>query len=326
MRAITIEKKGGAEVLKLNEASIREPDDNEVVIDVVYCGCNWADTQVRSGIYPHPITYPMIIGFEISGKVIQTGKQVTRAAVGDRVCAILSNGGGYAEQVVASENDIMQIPDDLPLDVAAAFPIQALTAYHMLHTVYQIQPGDNLICHAIGGGVGLYVTQLAKHAGANVIGTLGTKGKEERALEYGADRIVNYNNEDFVKAALEFTDNKGIDIAIDSLGAKTLDRTFGVMRNLGHVINIGEAEGEPFKNIRERILPKSLTFTRFHLQHVEPASPLWEKGREYVIRGIINRWLRVPIVEKFPLKQASEMHRRLESRQVSGKLLLATQE
>ena len=326
MRAIHLEKTGTPDVLQFRDTPAPGYGDNEVLLDVVYCGCNWADTMVRSGSYPHPMNYPMIIGFEVSGTVIAAGSNVTKVKEGDRVCAILTNGGGYAEQVAVAEEDVMPIPDGLPFDLAAAFPIQGLTVYHMLHTVYRIKPGDKVLCHAIGGGVGLYATQMATHAGAEVMGTVGTQGKEKLPLEYGARRVVNYKEEDFVEAAIEFSDGVGIDVAIDSLGASTLDRTYDAMRYLGHVINIGEAEGEPFTNIRERTMPKSISFTRFHLQHIIPGSPLWEKGRKYVIDALLDGWLRVNIAEKFPLERAAEMHERLESRQVAGKLLLAVNE
>ena len=121
---------------------------------------------------------------------------------------------------------------------------------------------------------------------------------------------------------LDFTNGKGVDLAIDSYGATMLDRTFNVVKKLGHVISIGEAEGQPFKNIRERILPRSQTFTRLHLGHVDQASPEWRAGVAHVLAGISEGWLKVPIEGVFPLGQAAEMHRRLEGRHVAGKLLL----
>jgi len=128
--------------------------------------------------------------------------------------------------------------------------------------------------------------------------------------------------EDFERATLDFTSGKGVDLAIDSYGATMLDRTFNVVKKLGHVISIGEAEGQPFKNIRERILPRSQTFTRLHLGHVEQGSPEWRAGIAHVLKGIEEGWLKVPIEDVFSLSAAAEMHRRLESRHVAGKLLL----
>ena len=138
-------------------------------------------------------------------------------------------------------------PDAIPFDVGAALVVQPMTGYHMLHTLHRLEPGETVLINAIGGGVGLFTTQLAVKAGARVIGTVGTPGKEKRALEYGAERVVITTKEDFEKAVLDFGGGRGVDLAIDSLGATMLDRTFNAVRKLGHIISIGEAEGQPFK-------------------------------------------------------------------------------
>lgn len=321
MRAIVVEKPGGLEALELCEVPDPEIGPDDVLIDIAYCGCNWADTQRRAGIYPHPVNYPDIIGSEVSGTIAAVGDAVKGLAVGDRVAASAWSGG-YAERCAAKAEMVMPLPDVVPLDVGAAFPVQAQTAYHMLHTVYGLKAGDTVLVHAAGGGVGLMVIQLAVHAGARVIGTVGTPGKEIRALDYGAQVVVNLNEGNFVAAALEMTDGVGVDLAIDSLGASTLDRTFDAVRLLGHVINIGEAEGVPYKNIRERILPRSQTFTRFHLGHLSQRPDLWQAGAQYLLAAITDGWLDIPIVERFPLADARGMHARLEGRGVAGKLLL----
>jgi NADPH:quinone reductase len=323
MKAVVIHATGGREQLSLAKLPDPVPGPGEVLLDVAYAGCNWADTQVRQGIYPHAMTYPMVLGFEVSGTVAALGSGVSGVKVGDRVAAFPEKGGAYAEKCVAPAAGLIALPDSIGFDTAAAFPIQALTAYHMLWTIYGgVGPGDAVLVNAIGGGVGLMCTQLAVHAGATIIGTTGTPGKEVRALEYGAARVVQTKTEDFEAAVLDFTKGKGVDLAIDSYGATMLDRTFGVVKKLGHVISIGEAEGQPFKNIRERILPRSQTFTRLHLGHVDHCSPEWSAGIEHVVNGILAGWLKVPIEGVFPLAEAAEMHRRLEDRHVAGKLLL----
>lgn len=323
MKAVVIHATGGPEQLTLAELPEPVPGVGEVLLDVAYAGCNWADTQVRMGIYPHPMTYPMVLGFEVSGTVAALGSGVSGVKVGDRVAAFPEKGGAYAEKCVAAANGLIKLPDGVTLETAAAFPIQALTAYHMLWTIYGgVGPGDTVLVNAVGGGVGLMCTQLAVHAGATVIGTTGTPGKETRALEYGAARVVLTMAEDFEAAVLDFTNGRGVDLAIDSYGATMLDRTFSVVRRLGHVISIGEAEGQPLKNIRERILPRSQTFTRLHLGHVDHDLPAWQAGIERVLDGIVAGWLRVPIEGVYPLARAADMHRRLEGRLVAGKLLL----
>lgn len=321
MRAIIIPSPGGHDRLVMSEVAEPVPGPAEVLIDVAFAGLNWADTQIRAGNYSHPVRYPIVPGYEVSGTVAALGPGASGVGVGDRVCAFVY-GGGYAEKCVARAAAVIALPAGIGLDQGAAFPIQALTAYHMLFTVYRLKRGDVVLVHAIGGGVGLFCTQLAVHAGARVIGTVGTPGKERLPLAYGAERVVLAKTEDFEKAVLELTAGRGADLAIDSLGARTLDRSFGVMRKLGHVISIGEAEGMPFNNIRERLLPRSLTFTRLNVGDIEPGSEAWRDGVAKVVGGIADGWLKVPIEGIYPFDQSAEMHRRIESRQVSGKLLL----
>jgi NADPH2:quinone reductase len=323
MKAVVIHATGGPEQLSVADLPDPVPGPGEVLLDVAYAGCNWADTQVRQGIYPHAMTYPMVLGFEVAGTVAALGSGVSSVKVGQRVAAFPEKGGAYAEKCVAPAAGLIVLPDGVALDVAAAFPIQALTAYHMLWTIYGgIGPGETVLVNAIGGGVGLMCTQLAVRAGARVIGTTGTPGKEARALAYGAARVAQTKSEDFEAVVLDFTNGKGVDLAIDSYGATMLDRTFNVVKKLGHVISIGEAEGQPFKNIRERILPRSQTFTRLHLGHVDHGLPEWTAGIEHVLNGIREGWLEIPIEGVFPLAEAAAMHRRLEGRHVAGKLLL----
>ena len=322
MRAIVVEAPGGIDALEVRDMPDPSFGDDDVLIDVAYAGCNWADTQVRSGHYPHAIDYPTIAGFEVSGTVAAVGANVSGIGVGDRVAAITTTGG-YAEKCGAPAALVTRLPDSISLDTGAAFQIQALTADHMLHTIHQIGEGDSVLVHAAGGGVGVFVVQLAVKAGARVFGTVGTPGKERKPLEYGAETVLNLNEDDFVSAVQDLTNGEGADLAIDSLGAETLDRTFGAVRMLGHVINIGEAEGVPYPNIRERILPRSQTFTRFHLGHIMERPDLWKRGVDYVLQAISDGWLDVPIVDRIPLEKVRDMHAQIEGRHVSGKLLLS---
>ncbi len=322
MRAIVVDAPGDFDVLTIRDVPDPEPGPGEALIETSFAGCNWADTQVRSGIYPHPYDFPVTPGFEVSGTVIGLGDGVNSLKVGDRVTA-MPNFGGYAEKCIVAESLVTKIPDELGLDIAAAFPIQALTAYHMLYTVYELKKGDVVLVNAAGGGVGLLVVQMAVHAGCRVIGTVGTPGKEIKPLSYGAERVVNLNNEDFVEVAREMTDGRGVDVVIDSLGAETLDRSFDTVKVLGHVINIGEAQGKPFGNIRDRVFPTSSSFTRFSISHVMPDADLWKKGMDFVLGALAEGWLDVPIVGVIHFDSVQEMHRQLESRQVAGKLLLA---
>jgi NADPH2:quinone reductase len=322
MRAVVVKTPGGLDELALADMPAPEAGPGEVLVRVAFCGLNWADTMIRRGTYPHPFTYPVIPGVEVSGTVVAIGAGVARVKVGDRVAAFHEKGGGYAELFRTIEDWTIPIPDGLSLESAASFPVQALTAWHMLHTVGRVQAGHFVLVHAIGGGVGLWCTQLAVRAGAQVVGTVGTMGKEKKPLEFGASRVVLNGTEDFVPVALEMTGGRGVALAIDSLGARTLDRTFDAVRKLGHIISIGEAEGLPFQNIRERILPRSQTFTRFHLGHVDPVSAEWRAGLADVMGGLTDGTLRAPIEQIYPLEDARAMQEHIESRRLSGKLLL----
>jgi NADPH2:quinone reductase len=323
LRAVIVDAPGVKGNLRIGEAQQPTPGRGEALIDVAYCGCNFADTMIVSGTYPHPKGYPIVGGLEVSGRIAALGPGVVGPKVGDRVAAFLEEPGGFADQCVARVERLIPIPADMGLDVAAAFPIQGLTAWHLLHNVSATRPGDVILIHAIGGGVGLFATQLAVRAGATVIGTVGTKGKEPRALGYGAAKVVNRVDEDFVEAVTRFTNDKGVDKVLDSTGASILDRSFSVIRKLGHVVSFGEAEGRPFPNLWERLVMKSLTFTRFHLGHADFSCPTWRQSIDAVVGGIMDGSLIVPLEETFPFAEAGAMLDRLASRQVAGKLILA---
>lgn len=299
-----------------------DPGPGEVVVKVAFGGCNFADTMMRRGIYPHPKGYPLVAGLEIAGIVAAIGQGVDRFAVGDRIVAFSEDAGGFAEYCSLPARHLMKLPDGIGFDVAAAFFIQALTAWHLLHTVSTTKPGDTVLIHAIGGGVGLYLTQLAKLAGARVLGTVGTPGKEKRPLEYGADSVINRQDEDFVQAALSFSGDRGFDKVVDSTGGSILDRSFEAIRKLGHVVSYGEAEGKPFPNLWEQLVKKSLTFTRLHLGHIDHDSEAWKTGAREVFALVQDGSLKVPIEDVFPMDEVHQMYDRLESRQVAGKLLL----
>ena len=321
MKAAVVDQPGGLDTILIREVDIPQPGPGQVLIKVSYCGCNWADTQMREGIYPHKTTYPLILGMEVAGEVVDVGPNVSHPQPGQRITAMVE-GGGYANFCVASAGLATVVPEGLPMASAAAYPVQGLTAYHMLYTVGRISDGDTVLVHASGGGVGLFVTQLAVRAGATVIGTVGTSGKEEKPLAYGATQVINLKEGNFAEQVLDLTQGKGVDLAIDSLGATTLDKTFSAVRMLGHLINIGEAEGQPIENIRQRCLVRSQTFSRFHLGHVMEIPSLWKDGNDFVLDALIAGWLDPTIVEIFPLEQARQMHERIEDRSNSGKLLL----
>jgi len=323
MRAILLNPPGGSEEnMVLTEVPDVHPGPGEVVVAVKVAGLNFADTMMRHGTYPHPKGYPLVAGLEVAGFVAALGSGVSGFAVGDRVAAFSEDAGGFAERCVVPTERALKLPDGMTLEQGAAFLIQALTAWHMLHSVSVTRPGDVILVHAIGGGVGLYLTQLAVRAGATVIGTIGTSGKESRPLDYGAAKVINRSEEDFVAAVMDFTQGKGVDKIIDSTGGSILDASFATIRKLGHVVSFGEAEARPYANLWERLVSKSLTFTRFHLGHMDFQSDAWLDGASAVMDAIVDGSLLVPIEGIYAFENVHAMYAKLESRQVSGKLLL----
>jgi NADPH:quinone reductase len=324
MRAVVVERPGGLDALRLAEVPDPVPGAGEVLIEVAFAGCNWSDVQKRQGVYPDPVSYPAIIGLEVSGHVGAVGAGVRGLAVGDRVAALTGPGmlGGYAERVAVPAPYVTQVPAALPLDVGAAFPVVALTAYHLLRSAHRVRRGEVVLVHSIGGAVGLLLTQIATAFGATVLGTVGTAGKGDRALAYGARLVIDRSREDFVAATLTFTRGRGVDVVIDSLGADVLPRSFDAVRTFGRVINIGEAAGYPDFPIRPKLYERSTSLAGFELLHADPGSARWRRGVRYVLNGLAAGRLEVPIEGRYPLGAVTEMHRRLEARGVSGKLLL----
>lgn len=323
MKAIVLEKPDGQpESMVVRDVPSPDLGLGQVLVRIRFAGLNYADLMMRTGIYPHPKGYPLVAGIEMAGIVEGVSEGVDDAWIGARVAAFSEDAGAFAEACVVPEERLVRLPDSVSLETGAAFYVQGMTAWNLLHGVSATKAGDTVLIHAIGGGVGLYLAQIAKAAAATVIGTVGTAGKEAKALEYGADFVVNRGEADFVDVAMEATDGRGVEKVIDSTGASILDRSFDAIRPLGHVVSYGEAEGKPYSNLWERLVAKSLTFTRMHLGHLDYRSPAWARGVEEVLGGIESGTIKVPIEGVFPFEQVNEMFDALASRRTAGKLLL----
>lgn len=323
MQAIVFDTPGAVTLAPLlRDVAKPAAGPGQVLVRVHRAGLNFADLMMRQGVYPHPKGYPLVAGLELSGVVEVCGEGVTGHVPGDRVAGFSEDAGGFATFCAVPEERLIRLPDSMSFDVGAAFYIQSLTAWHLLHTVSKTQAGDTLLIHAIGGGVGLQLAQLAKISEAVVIGTIGTAGKEALALAFGSDRVVNRGIEDFVSVCNEMTSGRGVDKVIDSTGATILDRSFDCIRRLGHVVSYGEAEGKPLPNLWERLVQKSLTFTRLHIGHLDNRSVEWRQGIDAVVGAIMAGTLQVPIAGSYAFEDAEAMFAALESRQTAGKLIL----
>lgn len=310
--------------MQVREVASPSPAPGEILIRVAYAACNWGDIQKRQGIYPDAVTYPIILGGEVSGRVEAVGPGVRGFVRGDRVAALCGPTikGGYAERVSVPVAYAAKLPPRIRLDKGATLLIAALTAYHLLFTATRLRRGETLLVHAVSGSVGLMVTQLAKSIGGRVIGTVGTAVKAKQALALGADKVIDRSKEDFVAAAMAFTGGRGVDLVIDSLGADILPRSFEALRPYGRVINIGEAAGEPEFPVRKTLYRRSTSLAGFEVLHAVPGSPLWRRGLRHVLKEVEAGRLTMPIAGRFPLDSVAEMHAAMEGRGVAGKLLL----
>lgn len=324
MKAVVVRAAGGRDMLEVR--NVAEPDlpEGHVLLDVAWGACNWGDIQKRQGVYPDPVCYPAILGGEVSGHVAQLGQGVTGVTVGQPVAAITGPDmlRGFAERVAVPQAFLIPLTDTPDLRAAASYPVVSLTAYHLLNTAAEMRRGDTILVHAIGGGVGLAVTQLARAAGIRVIGTVGTEGKGQRALEFGATRVIARDEEDFVEVVMQMTEGRGVDLVIDSLGADILPRSFNALRHFGRVINIGEAAGEPDFPVRKKLYERSTSLAGFEVLHVQPGSDQWKASVAEIAKHITRGNLKLPVAEEFVIDDIRDAHAFLESRKASGKVLI----
>ena len=327
MRALVLPGTGGADIFTWAEIETPVFKENEVRIAVRYAGVNWGDIQKRLGTYPDPIDFPAVIGLEVSGTIDALGAAVRGLHVGQLVAAITGPRmlGGYAEYCVVPAEYVIALPASVSLDTAAAMPAASITAWHLLNTAYRLRRGETILIHAIGGAVGLMLTQLASAKGAMVIGTVGSAGKAMRPLSYGAAHVIDRSRQDFVAEVMHLTKGRGADLVIDSLGADILERSFDALRPFGRIINIGEAAGEPHFNIRAKLYQRSTSLAGFEFLHARPGSPNWRRGIKAILARLSDGSLSLPIEAILPLRDGGRAHQLLESRKISGKLLLKVQ-
>lgn len=324
MRAISVDRPGGRDRLRLIDGPVPTPASDEVLVRVAYAAANWGDVQKRQGIYPDPVEYPAILGGEVSGVVAALGEKVRRIKTGQRVAALCGPRmlGGYADYVAVPVAYLLPVAPGLPLKTAATLPVAGLTAYHLLHTAHRVKRGETILVHAIAGSVGLALTQLGALAGATVIGTVGSAAKIKLPRRYGASLVIDRSREDFVAAAMKFTGGRGVDLVIDSLGADILPRSFDALRPYGRVINIGEAAGEPEFPVRKKLYERSTSLSGFEMLHAVPGSRIWRQGVDGVMSLAAVGQLKIPVAGIFPLAECARLHETFESRGTSGKLLL----
>jgi NADPH2:quinone reductase len=320
MRAIQVTEHGGPEVLKVHDVPIPEPGLGHVRVKVEAAGINFIDVYQRTGAYTMQL--PMILGAEGAGVVDAVGPDVTDFAPGDRV-AFAQGMGTYAEYALVPAAKLFAVPDAVDSRTAAAVMLQGLTAHYLTYSTFPLKQGDRLLLHAAAGGVGLLLTQIAKRLGAYVIGTVSTDEKERLAKDAGADEIIRYTEQDFVAETRRLTEGRGVDVVYDSVGKTTFDGSLDVLRPRGYLVLFGQSSGAVPPFSPQTLNAKgSLFLTRPTMAHYVATREEFLQRCNDLFGWLSAGELKVRIDRVYPLAEAGEAHRALESRATSGKVLL----
>jgi NADPH2:quinone reductase len=325
MKAIQVKETGSYEVLRYVDVDTPTPGAGQVLIRAESISVNYADVMVRKGTYPVMPPLPAIPGMELSGHVEALGEGVTGVQPGQRV--IVMGERCYAEYVVTDAASLIPCPDAVDMDAAAALPVNYLTAYHLLHTMGQVKPGQNVLAHAAAGGVGTALIQLAKLVGITLIGLTSTDEKASYAREQGIDHVINYSTEKVVERVREITGDRGVDLILNSVAGRTFRDDFAMLAPLGQIIWFGMAGGTPRVKFFEQFLThfgKGVGLRVFHLffSVALPYPKLMVSSIAAVVRHLEEKKIAPVIHERIPLREAARAHELLESRRVMGKLIL----
>ena len=323
MTAIAITTPGGPDVLQPQTAPVPVPKAGQVLVKVAAAGVNRPDVQQRMGAYPPPKDASPLPGLEISGEVVAVGPEVGRWKVGDKLCALV-NGGGYAEYCIAEETAALPIPAGLDLVQAGGVPETYFTVWHNVFERGALKAGEWLLVHGGSSGIGTTAIQLAKALGAKVMATAGSADKCAAMRALGADYAVNYKTEDYVAVAKDATGGRGINVTLDMVGGDYTERNIIAAAEDGRIVQIATLGGADVKFNIGRLMMKRLMLT---------GSTLRPRTRE--VKGGIARslettaWplfasgkLKVVMDSTFPLAKAADAHRRLETSQHVGKIVL----
>jgi NADPH2:quinone reductase len=324
VRAIVVGEPGGPEVLRLQELPEPEPGPGQVRVRVEAAGVNFADVVMRQGMTRTP--FPLTPGLEGAGVVDATGEGV-ETKVGDRIAWAPVKGssaiGAYAELAVIDEAQALPVPDDLDLTMAAALPLQGLTAHYLATEQVAVGPGTTVLVHAAAGGTGRLAVQWCHHLGATVLATVSTEAKADVARRAGADHVIRYDEVDFVDEVKRLTGGRGADYIVDGVGRTTFTKDLKAIAERGRIVVFGMASGppEPFNPLdlmfRSIVVAGgSMTmFLRDRPEVLAKAADVW--------RGVAEGWLDQHVHAVLPLEQAAEAHRLLAGRDTTGKLLLS---
>ncbi|GFE14835.1 NADPH:quinone reductase [Streptomyces glebosus] len=321
MRAVEFQEYGGPEVLTAVERAVPEPGPGEVSIDVAYAGVNFADLKARAEGYRVP-SLPFRPGLEVSGRVRAVGAEVTGLRPGQEVAA-LTDGGGYAETVVAAAATVFPLPEGADLRRAATLPTVLPTAHALVHEVGRLRAGETVLVQGAAGGIGTVVGQLARAAGAGaVLGVVSTAAKAGYARRHGYDEV--FVGPDFAAEVRRATGGRGVDLALDPVGGDTFRRGLSALAVFGRLVSFGNASSaEPWQVGQPELYPSGRSVAGFSILALAGTAPDALRAlAERAFRTVTDGTVELPVTAEFPLAEAAEAHRLIGSRQSTGKLLL----
>jgi NADPH2:quinone reductase len=320
--AVRVHKTGGPEVLTYDQIEIGAPEPGQVKLKQHAAGVNYIDTYFRMGMYPAPAGLPFVSGNEGAGEVTAVGSGVTDLKVGDRVAYVVAMGA-YAEERLLNADRAVKIPDNISYEQAAAMMLKGMTAEYLLRRTYKVKAGDTILVHAAAGGVGLILCQWGKALGATVIGTVGTEDKGKLAKENGADHIIYYRKEDFAARVKEITKGELCNVVYDGIGKTTFPASLDCIRPLGMFASFGSASGqiEAF-NINILQTKGSLFATRPTLNTYAAKRVDLLDIAKHLFEVVGSGKVKIPINQKYKLKDAMKAHQDLEGRATTGSTIL----
>ena len=324
MTVIGISKPGGPEVLLPETRPVPAPGPGEILIKVVSAGVNRPDVAQRSGSYPPPPGASDLPGLEVAGEVAAVGPGAVRHKIGDKVMSLVA-GGGYAQYCIAQDAQAMEVPPALSMQEAGAVPETLMTVWHNVFERGGLKPGETLLIHGGSSGIGTMAIQLAKAFGSRVIVTVGSKEKADACLKLGADRAINYRTEDFVTEVKTATGGAGVQLILDMVGGDYAERNYDAAAVDGRIVQIAVLGGPKATVNFAKLMVKRLTHTGSTLR---PRSNADKAAMVSAIEARVMPLLRQgrikPLMDStFPLEKAADAHRRMETSEHIGKIVLA---
>ena len=323
MTAVEIQGKGGPEVLVAGIVDTPRAGPGQILIKVAAAGVNRPDIQQRIGAYPPPAGHSKLPGLEVAGHVAEIGTGVTRWKVGDAVCALV-NGGGYASYALAEDSVALPVPAGLDMVHAAALPETIFTVWNNVFERGGLKAGEWFMVHGGSSGIGTTAIQLATAFGAQVIATAGSAAKCKACLDLGADRAVDYKTEDFVAIAREVTGGRGVDVTLDMIGGDYTERNIIAAAEDGRIVQIASLGGAEIKINVGRLMVKRVTLTGSTLRpRTREIKTGFARAIEAKVWPLIGQGkFHVVLDGTYPLANAADAHRRMETSAHIGKIVL----